>query len=153
MNNQLQCLLINKDIQKIIIEVLIKHEYVTPDSKHFTKMSLTTKGKALAKEPIPIDMTFITEYRKLWPKEKNSLPSTIIPTYLRYRNTYPDHTDIEILAAAKQWIKDKEDFCGEAHYFFEKTLSPGVKDIRCARYVEIIRNKKPIKDHKNERME
>ena len=79
MNNQMALLLSNKTVQKLILKTLIDNEYVTTDSISFTDMGFTAKGKKIIKDPIEVNEDFLKSFRALWPKEKNSTPSTIKP--------------------------------------------------------------------------
>lgn len=146
MNQKLISLFVSKEVQKIVIEALKKEDLVTTDSVHFTDMAFTKKGKEIIKNPIEVNMTFISEYNNLFPDEWRKSDNTVKEYYIRYHIKNPDHTEQEILEAAALWVNQKETFCGYSHYFFEKTGTNNIKDSRCEAYVNNIRkNKKVIK--------
>lgn len=142
MNQKLLSLFTNKNVQKIIIEALKKEDLVTQDSVHFTDMAYTKKGKEIIKNPIKVNMQFINDYNKIFPEEWRKSPGVVKEYYIRYNALHPDHTENEILTAAKLWVETKENFCGYSHYFFEKSDSNNIKDSRCESYVLNLRNNK-----------
>ena len=128
MNNQMALLLSNKTVQKLILKTLIDNYNTSAaaqkavEESNINSKAFTAKGKKIIKDPIEVNEDFLKSFRALWPKEKNSTPSTIKACYIRYITNHPDHTEDQILKATQRWVKDKGDFCGEAHYFFEKQL-------------------------------
>lgn len=138
MNNKLATLMANRGVQKIVLDALIDSGYVTTDSKSFGNMGFTKLGNDTIKNPIEVDPKFISDFIALWPEGNRSTPGPIKSTYIRYFVDHPTHTYDMILKAAEKWIEDKGEYCGKAIYFFEKTISTGIKESRCEEYIELI---------------
>lgn len=146
MNKSIKKLLMLNDIQERVVGILLSRGLVkikdSKSSKKYTNISITSSGANAIKSEVELPLTFINEYRQLFPPRKKSsaveVQDKLTLLYHEIGGNIVQFSSV-VLKATSRYIDQLDDptYCEKAGNFISRELKGSVTRSTLKEYIEL----------------